>query len=152
MKTHNVVYPTIALFAAAIIMGTPSSNAVDQTSATRAMEKGRFVDVTKSSGVAAAIARHYERHPKWWLSGLNLVDLDGDGRLDLFLAAHGAGRSLALLGDGRGHFSVAPGSYPPSEIHLAADINEDGKLDLQMTHQDGGGKWWINESTPGRLS
>src|SRR5439155_2433420 len=68
------------------------------------------------------------------------------------LAAHGAGRSLALLNDGHGHFKEADGSYPPSEIHLAADINEDGKLDLQMTWQDGGGKWWLNESTPGRLS
>src|ERR1043165_8404285 len=45
-----------------------------------------FGDVTESSGVADAIARHYERHPKWWFSCLNLVDLDGDGQLDLFLA------------------------------------------------------------------
>jgi hypothetical protein len=110
------------------------------------------VDVTKASGVSDAVARHYERHSKWWLSGLNLVDLDGDGHLDLFLAAHGAGRSLALLNDGHGHFREAPGSYPPTEIHLAYDINEDGKLDLQMTWQDGGGKWWINESTPGQLN
>jgi hypothetical protein len=117
-----------------------------------AAENGAFVDVTKSSGVGDALARHYERHPKWWLSGLNLADLDGDGHLDLFLAAHGAGRSLALLNDGHGHFREADGSYPASEIHLAADIEEDGKLDLQMTWQDGGGKWWINESTPGRLS
>src|SRR5262245_3000544 len=97
-----------------------------------------FTDVTKSSGLSDALARHYERHPKWWLSGLNLVDLDGDGHVDLFLAAHGAGRSLALLNDGHGHFQEAPGSYPPTEIHLAYDINEDGKLDLQMTWQDGG--------------
>lgn len=90
--------------------------------------RGAFADVTKGSGVGEAVARHYERHPKWWLSGLNLVDLDGDGRLDLFLAAHGAGRSLALLNDGHGHFREAPGSYPPTEIHLACDINEDGKL------------------------
>jgi hypothetical protein len=72
--------------------------------------------------------------------------------LDLFFAAHGAGRSLAMLGDGLGHFTVAPGSYPPSEIHLPYDLNEDGRLDLQMTWQDGGGKWWLNESEPGRLN
>lgn len=110
-----------------------------------------FADVTQESGVAEAIDRHYAAHPKWWLSGLNLVDLDGDGKLDLFFAAHAAGRSLALLGDGRGYFGEAPGSYPPSEIHLPYDLNEDGKLDLQMTWQDGGGRWWFNESTPGRL-
>lgn len=111
-----------------------------------------FTDVTRESGVAEAIARHYATHPKWWLSGLNLVDLDGDGHLDLFFAAHGAGRSLALLGDGRGHFTEAAGSYPPTEIHLPYDLNEDGRLDLQMTWQDGGGRWWLNESTPGRLA
>ncbi len=111
-----------------------------------------FTDVTKDSGVEEAITRHYAAHPNWWLSGLNLVDLDGNGHLDLFFASHGAGRSLAMLGDGHVHFTVAEGSYPPSEIHLPYDINEDGKLDLQMTWRDGGGQWWINESTPGRLS
>lgn len=110
-----------------------------------------FVDVTRESGVAAALAQNYELHPNWWLSGLNLIDLDGDGKLDLFLAAHGAGAPLALLGDAQGHFTPAAGSYPNTEVHLAHDINEDGKLDLQMTWQDGGGKWWINESVPGRL-
>jgi len=110
-----------------------------------------FIDVTRESGLAEAMARHYETHPKWWLSGVNLVDLDGDGKLDLFLSAHGAGVPLALLGDGKGHFTKAAGSHPQTEIHLAADINEDGRLDLQMTFQDGGGKWWLNESTPGVL-
>lgn len=113
---------------------------------------GGFRDITRESGVAEALARHYARYPKWWLSGLNLADLDGDGKLDLFFAAHGAGRSLAMLGDGKGHFIAAQGSYPPTEIHLACDVNEDGKVDLQMTYQDGGGKWWLNESTPGQLS
>src|SRR5678815_1512506 len=85
-----------------------------------------FVNVTRESGVAEAVTRQYERHPKWWLSGLNLVDLDSDGQLDLFLAAHGAGHSLALLNDGHGHFKEADGSYPATEIHLATDINGDG--------------------------
>ncbi|MCX8038705.1 MAG: VCBS repeat-containing protein, partial [Candidatus Sumerlaeia bacterium] len=111
-----------------------------------------FTDATSESGVGEAVARHYIKYPKWWLSGLNLVDLDGDGHLDLFLAAHGAGRALALLNDGHGRFREADGVYPLSEIHLAYDINEDGRLDLQMTWQDGGGKWWLNESVPGRLT
>jgi hypothetical protein len=110
-----------------------------------------FTKVTKESGVAEAMAQHYELHANWWLSGVNLIDLDGDGKLDLFLSAHGAGGPLALLGDGQGHFEIAQGSHPNTEIHLAYDINEDGKLDLQMTFQDGGAKWWLNESTPGVL-
>jgi hypothetical protein len=57
-----------------------------------------------------------------------------------------------VLGDGKGHFSPAAGSYPTLKFTSPYDINEDGKLDLQMTFQDGGAKWWINESTPGRLS
>jgi len=150
-------FALVALFIAAIMAKLAFNDAAAQTAEATlaripAVENGGFVDVTRLSGVGDAIARHYERHPKWWLSGLNLVDLDGDGQLDLFLAAHGAGRSLALLNDGHGHFREAGGSYPASEIHLAADINGDDKLDLQMTWQDGGGKWWFNESTPGRLN
>ena len=151
---RQLLRPFAALVAAAAALGfapAPGRAAESISTASPAAPAGHFSDVTKSSGVGDAIARHYERHPKWWLSGLNLVDLDGDGQLDLFLAAHGAGRSLALLNDGHGQFQEAAGSYPPTEIHLADDINGDGRLDLQMTWQDGGGKWWLNESTPGRL-
>lgn len=109
-------------------------------------------DVTEASGIGALVRDGYAREPKWWLSGLNLVDLDGDGRLDLFLASHGAGTALVGLGDGQGHFSLAPGSYPKSEIHIPYDINEDGRADLQMTRGDGGGQWWLNDSRPGHLS
>lgn len=161
MKLDGSFLPSMqskaVMFTAAVVtalwFNVSSGQIVDQpSSATSTPASGVFVDVTKESGVGDQVARHYERHPKWWLSGLNLVDLDGDGQVDLFLAAHGAGRSLALLNDGHGHFKEADGSYPPSEIHLAEDIDGDGKLDLQMTWQDGGGKWWLNESTPGRLS
>ncbi len=46
-----------------------------------------FTDVTRESGVEAIVDDNYAAHPKWWLSGLHLVDLDGDGHLDLFLSA-----------------------------------------------------------------
>src|SRR3989442_837925 len=78
-----------------------------------------FVDITQESGIGAALEEHYKEFPNWWLSGLNLVDLDGDGKLDLFFSAHGAGTSLAVLNDGKGHFAKAKGSWPPTEIHLA---------------------------------
>ena len=111
-----------------------------------------FTDITAQSGIAEAIEQQYAKFPNWWLSGLNLIDLDGDGKLDLFLAAHGAGVAVALLNDGTGKFKQATGSWPQTEVHLPYDINEDGKLDLQMTWQDGGGRWWINESSPGKLA
>src|SRR4051794_40044105 len=78
-----------------------------------------FTDVPKESGVEKVVADKYAADPKWWHSGLPLVDLDGDGPLDLFLSAHGGGRALALLNDGTGHFAPAPGDYPATEIHLA---------------------------------
>jgi hypothetical protein len=110
-----------------------------------------FTDITKESGVAKIVAGKYEADPKWWHSGLHLVDLDGDGKLDLFLSAHGGGRAVALLNDGKGNFRPAPGEYPATEIHLAYDADEDGRADLTMTHLDGGGKWWLNRSQPGTL-
>jgi hypothetical protein len=153
LDLHRLDVAVLVASAAAAVWfaSAPGQAAESISTASSTAANSRFVDVTKSSGVGDAMARHYERHPKWWLSGLNLVDLDGDGRLDLFFAAHGAGVSLALLNDGHGHFKEADGSYPSTEIHLADDINEDGRLDLQMTWQDGGGKWWLNESTPGGL-
>ena len=46
--------------------------------------RGRgFTDVTQESGLQQIVEDNYAAHPKWWLSGLHLVDLDGDGHLDL---------------------------------------------------------------------
>lgn len=110
-----------------------------------------FVDITAESGVDAVVDAGYANSDKWWLSGIDLVDLDGDGKLDLFLSAHG-GTAMAALNDGKGKFTVVKDGYPTSEIHVGYDINEDGKIDFQMTFKDGGGKWWVNESTPGKVS
>ena len=110
-----------------------------------------FTDITDASGFGAAIDEHYRREPKWWLSGTNLVDLDGDGRLDIFLGAHGQTAAVAF-NDGSGHFhyaNPAMGGLPPTEIHLAADIRGVGAVDLQMTHGDGGGQWYRNTSAAG---
>jgi hypothetical protein len=111
----------------------------------------QFVDVTSSSGVATIINDRYATNPDWWLSGIHFVDLDGDGKLDLFLSSHGGGNALAALNDGHGAYRVAPGMYPTTEIHLNYDIDEDGKNDLSMTYADGGGQWWRNQSTAGML-
>ena len=110
-----------------------------------------FVDITAASGVDALLDTAYAANPRWWLSGIDLVDLDGDGKLDLFLSSHNGGRAVAALNDGAGKFvQVRDAALPTSEIHLGYDIDEDGRLDLQMTFRDGGGKWWQNQSQPGK--
>ena len=111
----------------------------------------QFTDVTDASGVSALVDAHYAANPDWWLSGIHFVDLDDDGKLDLFLSSHGGADALAALGDGSGAFVVAPGSYPPTELHVSYDFDEDGKNDLTMTYVDGGGQWWKNFSAPGAL-
>jgi hypothetical protein len=130
--------------------------------AARPPEKG-FTDITQESGVGEGIARHLKEFPKVWLSGLSLVDLDGDGALDLHVGSHSGPTNPAamLRNDGKGHFayidpkmSIARGPrpsdplpYPGGEIRLAWDINEDGKLDLLCSWHDGGGALYLNEGT-----
>lgn len=116
------------------------------------LQEGKFTTVTAESGVEKVVSDAYAAEPKWWLSGLHLIDLDADGDLDLFFSAHGAGKAVAALNDGKGRFTRAEGAIPPSEVHLVYDFDEDGKPDLTMTHQDGGGQWWRNRSTPGSLN
>ena len=109
-----------------------------------------FTDISKESGFDAVIDAHYANQPKWWLTGTNLVDLDNDGHLDLFIGAHGQTAAVAL-NDGHGHFRyVEPsrGKLPPTEIHIACDTTGAGIVNLQMTHEDGGGRWYQNKSAP----
>ena len=136
----------------ALVLFASAAATVSAATGAEGPARGRgFTDVTHESGLQQIVEDNYAAHPKWWLSGLHLVDLDGDGHLDLFLSAHGTAGALAALNDGKGRFRVAPGDYPSTEIHLAYDFDEDGKVDLTMTHGDGGGQWWRNLSRPGRL-
>jgi len=116
-----------------------------------------FTDVTAASGVEAVVAAHYRNVPRWWLSGMTLVDLDGDGHLDLHLAGHGSPAAVAF-NDGRGTFTyvdpklaLARGvrhdndvPYPGGEIRLPYDFDEDGRLDLLCSWHDGGGVMYLN--------
>src|SRR5262245_51003403 len=127
-----------APFALILVCAASSANAAAQT----------FTNVSAESGIQAL---RDSKPLDFWLSGLTFVDLDDDGDLDLFLADH-HGAGLAALNDGRGRFSAAAGSYPKSEIHMCLDVDEDGKVDMDLTYADGGAKWWMNRTAAGSSS
>lgn len=133
------------------------ARAAPSTAPTRA-----FIDVTQPSGVGGVVAQHYADRPKWWLSGMTLVDLDGDGHLDLHLASHDGGAAAAAVNDGHGRFTrvdpklsiprtprdraVLP--YPGGEIRLVFDVFDDGKPALLCSYGDGLGVLYRNETHP----
>ncbi len=72
--------------------------------------------------------------------GIVAGDFNGDGKLDLAVAASGISHVDILLGNGDGTFTPAPGSpvtvgLAPAAI-TAADFNGDGKLDLATASRD----------------
>lgn len=111
--------------------------------------RGQGFSIAAGSGLEAVVG---SRAADWWLSGISFVDLDGDGDLDLFLSSHGSYGALAALNDGKGHFTVATGTIPKTEVLLPGDIDEDGKVDFSATYEDGGGQWWLNRSAPGAIN
>jgi len=120
-----------------------------------------FTDITEESGVMAVLKLHYANVPRWWLSGIDLIDLDGDADLDLHLAGHGHPAGAAF-NDGKGHFTYvdpklaiprgiredAEIPYPGGEIRLAFDFNEDGKIDILAAWGDGMGCLYLNDCRP----
>src|SRR5262249_44982217 len=112
------------------------------------------------SGLGALLRRHYARFPDWQPSGATLLDLHGDGRLDLHLAGQSEG--LAALGrniGGRlGPIDPRPGNprgmgqwgnlpYPGGQVRQAFDFNEDQKLDLFISWHNSGAALYHNLST-----
>src|SRR3954453_625459 len=87
----------------------------------QAFGAGTFTPITNDSGIQTL---RDSKPADWWMSGLTFVDLDHDGDLDLFMSDH-HGEGLAALNDGTGHFTLAAGMYPTSEVHNCLDVNED---------------------------
>jgi hypothetical protein len=89
---------------------------------------GNFTDATESAGLVAKRGRR--------IYSAALVDLDGDGHLDLCVASDFAGLDL-YKGTGHGHFTEVTGQWvaEPHAFGMAqafADFNADGRLDLLM--------------------
>ncbi len=87
---------------------------------------GRFVDASARSGVDVVSGRG--------ASGVVIVDVDGDGALDVFVTRRYNTNHL-LLSDGRGHFeSVGPAwGLHAKAVHEGAsfaDLDRDGDLDV----------------------
>jgi RNA polymerase sigma factor (sigma-70 family) len=125
---------------------------------------GRFQDATDESGLGAVLRRHYARFPDWPPSGATLLDIDGDGRLDLHLA--GQSDDLAALGRNTGgrlayvdprpeiprgprHNDDVP--YPGGQIRHAFDFNEDRRLDLAISWHNNGATLYHHAATKGDL-
>ncbi len=87
--------------------------------------QGRFVDVTKGSGLDVPL----------YGMGVAIADVDGDGLRDVFLTAVGANRLFRNLGDGRfeditAAAGVAGDPQAWSSGALFFDYDRDGKVDL----------------------
>lgn len=66
---------------------------------------------------------------------ISAADINGDGRIDILTTNSNDNTVSALLGDGRGGFTQAPGSpfragRHPYDVVTPSDINNDGKVDL----------------------
>jgi hypothetical protein len=123
---------------------------------------GSFTNISEESGAAEVVRSHHANVPKWWLSGMDLIDIDGDGDLDLHLGGHGS-PAAAALNDGKGRFTCVdpklaiprgvrhgdPLPYPGGEVRLAYDFDEDGSTDILASWHDGGGVLYRNGSQPG---
>jgi hypothetical protein len=94
--------------------------------------------------------------------GINVADVDGDGKDDIFLAQNffatrleeprlDAGRGLWLKNDGKGNFRAMPGQesgviiYGEQRGSAVGDYDEDGRVDLAVTQNNGATKLFHNE-------
>lgn len=76
----------------------------------------------------------------------SLVDVNGDGRLDVVVpcadpAGGGGGQLAVRLGDGKGEFAAEPARatvpFPGRALWLAmGDVDEDGAIDAMVAHHD----------------
>jgi uncharacterized protein (DUF2141 family) len=92
--------------------------------------KGGFT-IAPNSPIVMKVGQHPHTH------GLALADMNRDNKLDLVTVNNADNDVSIALGDGRGAFTIAPGSpfaVGPSPYPLAVgDVNDDGQLDIVAT-------------------
>ena len=106
-----------------------------------------FEDVTAALGLSYAVQHHTEgeehddvpRHLE--AAGLALVDIDGNGLLDLYVA-HGGGEKGRLFSYDGSRFVARPGNggIEPATIDLAGyfvDLDQDGHTDFVSINSEG---------------
>ena len=76
-------------------------------------------------------------NPSIFLQGINFVDINGDGRLDVF-ACHDEGENIKMLNSGNANFVETPGAintggYAGSYGSVWTDYDRDGDLDLYIS-------------------
>jgi RNA polymerase sigma factor (sigma-70 family) len=167
-KLHFAMMALVALGLAGLAAGLLLSERHEKpqpalpASAGAASANGRFADSSRESGLAEILDRHYAAFPDSWLAGMDLLDLAGDGHLDLLLGIPG-GTAAAAYNDGKGHFhyidprpSIPRGMnhkadlpFPGGGIRLAHDFNEDGKLDLHVYWHNFGAATYFNTTRRG---
>ncbi len=92
----TTVFPAPAVQAPSPGTAGQESRVVNQTVVAGPRPDGSFVDVTRESGLQEIVAAKYAATPTWWLSGLHLLDLDGDGHLDFFMSAPDSAKAAPL--------------------------------------------------------
>merc|ERR1740121_1142441 len=101
--------------------------------------QGNFVDAAESSGLA--VARFASR-------GAAFADVNGDGKLDLFMSAYGDA-NLLMLGDGTGRFAekvdAGLSDMGSGQGACFADIDADGDLDLFVANFGESDRLYLND-------
>jgi hypothetical protein len=74
-------------------------------------------------------------NPSLIYGGVAVADIDGDGKLDIVIASHGAG-VVSLFGDGKGGFRIVRDGLPKdftSQAVALIDVDGDGKPDIVVS-------------------